>query len=144
MPSVLRTGRLSSTTVSKTGEPAYGAWRAMDKAPSASATRPTPNQPFPDGKRVAVWDFVDGPKMQLVILDAVTGAVQQTYEPAIHSLSFNEGQNRLSWAPDKRGLIFIIDNSISNVSNLWEQPVGAPGSKQEPLKQITDFTSLQI
>ncbi|HEU5409668.1 MAG TPA: protein kinase [Candidatus Acidoferrales bacterium] len=98
----------------------------------------------PDGKRVAVWDFADTPKVQLVILDAATGVVQQTYEPAIHSLTLNEGQNRLAWAPDGRGLIFVVENSISNVSNLWEQPVGAPGSKQEPLKQLTNFISLQI
>jgi len=98
----------------------------------------------PDGKRVAVWDFADTPKVQLVLLDAVTGVVQQTYEPPIHSLNFSEGQNQLAWAPDGRGLIFVVNNSVANISNLWEQPVGAPGSKQEPLKQITDFTSLQI
>jgi serine/threonine protein kinase/Tol biopolymer transport system component len=97
----------------------------------------------PDGRRVAVWNFADTPKLQLIILDAATGAVQETYEP-VKSLSLSEGQSRMAWAADGRGIIFIIDNPVSNVSNLWEQPLGRPGSQPQPPKEITNFTSLQI
>ncbi|HEV2490890.1 MAG TPA: LpqB family beta-propeller domain-containing protein [Candidatus Acidoferrales bacterium] len=97
----------------------------------------------PDGKRVAVWDFADTSKLQLIVLDAGTGEVQATYEVS-HPINFSEGQNRMAWAPDGRGIVFIVNDSVANVSNLWKQMAGPPGSKAEPAKQVTNFNSLMI
>ena len=103
----------------------------------------------PDGKRVAVWDFADTSKLQLVVLDASTGEIEATYEIR-HPINFSEGQNRMAWAPDGRGIAFIVNDSVANVSNLWEQIVGPPGSKpdtgnnSEPPKQITNFNTDMI
>jgi len=97
----------------------------------------------PDGKRVAVIDFADTPKIEIIILDASTGAAQSSYAIK-QSQSVNTGQNRIAWTPDGRGIAFIVTDSVSNTSNLWEQPISAPGSKPEPPKQITHFTSMQI
>jgi len=96
----------------------------------------------PDGKRIAVWDFADQPEILLLVLDAATGTEQQRY--VIHHFSLSEGQNHLAWMPDGRGLVYIVNDPVSNVSNLWEQPVGPPGSRPQPPKQITDFKSRQI
>lgn len=96
----------------------------------------------PDGKRIAVVDLAE-PKIEIVVLDASTGAVQSSYVVS-QSQSVNNGQNRVAWTPDGRGIIYIVTDSISNTSNLWEQPVGAPGTKPEPPKQITHFNSMQI
>jgi eukaryotic-like serine/threonine-protein kinase len=94
----------------------------------------------PDGRHVAVYDWEDtNGKLELIILDAATGAVQSSTQ--IHgSFSLNAGQNRLSWTPDGRALVYIVDDSVSGTSNLWERPIGA----SEALKQLTNFTSMHI
>ena len=97
----------------------------------------------PDGKRVAVLDLADGPQLEMVILDAGSGAVQSSYTIA-QPQSVSAGQNHLAWTPNGRGIIYIVTDSVSNTSNLWEQPVSAPGKKIEPAKQVTKFTSMQI
>ena len=97
----------------------------------------------PDGKRVAVIDWADTPHLELIILDASSGAVRSSYLVG-HSQSVNQGQSRLVWTPDGRGVVYIVTDAVSNTSNLWEQPVGAPGKKVEPAKQITKFNSLLI
>ncbi|MGH9866010.1 MAG: TolB family protein, partial [Candidatus Acidiferrales bacterium] len=97
----------------------------------------------PDGTRVAVLDFFDSPKLHFIILDAATGAVQSTYD--IHQpMSISEGQTHMLWTPDGRAIAYIVEDSVSSVSNLWEQPIAAPGKKLEPPKQITNFTSMHI
>ncbi len=98
----------------------------------------------PDGRHLAVYDWEDtNGKLELIILDAATGAVQSGTQ--IHgSLSLNAGQNRVSWTPDGRALVYIMDDSVSGISNLWERPIGAPGSESEALKQLTNFTSMHI
>ena len=96
----------------------------------------------PDGKRLAVLDLFDSPKLQLLILDAATGAVQSTYDINQY-LSISEGQTHMSWTPDGRAVAYIVDDAVSSVSNLWEQPIAAPG-KSKPLRQITNFTSMHI
>jgi eukaryotic-like serine/threonine-protein kinase len=97
----------------------------------------------PDGKRLAVIDWADNPHLELYILDATSGALQSSYR--IHqSQNVGDGQNHLAWTPDGRGVVFIVTDSVSNVSNLWEQPVSAPGKKVEPAKQLTKFDALQI
>lgn len=102
----------------------------------------------PDGKRVAVWDFADKPELQLIVLDAATGAVQDTFV-AHQSLNLSPGQTRMVWAPDGRGIVYIVDDSAASTSNLWEQLVPpadkpAAGEQQGTAKQITNFTSMQI
>lgn len=97
----------------------------------------------PDGKRLAVIDWADNPDVRLYILDATTGAVQSSYRIA-QSQNVSEGQNHIAWTPDGRGVVYIATDAPSNVSNLWEQPVNAPGKKVEPARQITKFDSLQI
>ncbi|HKW89685.1 MAG TPA: protein kinase [Candidatus Acidoferrales bacterium] len=97
----------------------------------------------PDGKRVAVWDFADTSKLQLIVLDASTSSVRAAYE-VNKPINFSEGQSRLAWAPDGKGLVFIVNDNVANVSNLWEQIVGPPGSTPEPPKQITHFNSMMI
>jgi len=98
----------------------------------------------PDGRRVAVYDWQDtNGKLDLIILDAATGTVQSTIEVG-GSLSVSEGQTRMAWASDGRSIVYIKDDPVSGVSNLWEQPLGAPGSKVEPPKQVTDFTAMHI
>ena len=103
------------------------------------------NQPeiSPDGRRIAVYDWEDTNGVQLVILDAATGAVQSTIQMG-NSLTVSEGQTRMAWSPDGRGIVYIKDDPVSGVSNLWEQPLGAPGSKVEPPKQVTNFTAMHI
>ena len=102
----------------------------------------------PDGKRVAVWDFNDTPESQLIVLDANTGAVQNTY--VIHqSLNISDGQTHMVWSPDGRGIVYVVTDSVANVSNLWEQLVPPsdkpePGEKQATPKEITNFTSMMI
>ncbi|HTU32644.1 MAG TPA: protein kinase [Candidatus Acidoferrum sp.] len=97
----------------------------------------------PDGRRIAVIDWQDGPNLELYILDASSGAVESSY--AIHqSQSWNGGQNRVDWTPDGKGVVYIVTDSASGTSNLWEQPVSAPGKKVEAAKQLTKFSSLQI
>lgn len=96
----------------------------------------------PHGKRLAVWDLGDQSKLLLVVLEANTGAVQASYVQ--HHLSLSEGQNRMAWTPDGQGIVYVLDDPVSNVSNLWEQPVGPPGSRPQPPKQITHFKSRQI
>jgi eukaryotic-like serine/threonine-protein kinase len=97
----------------------------------------------PDGKRLAVIDWADNPHLELYILDATSGALQSSYR--IHqSQNVGDGQNHLAWTPDARGVVFIVTDPVSNVSNLWEQPVSAPGKKVEPAKQLTKFNALQI
>jgi len=103
----------------------------------------------PDGKRVAAWDFADAPETQLVILDADTGAVQDIY--VLHqSLNISEGQTHLVWAPDGRGVIYIVTDSVANTSNLWEQYIppasdkSPPDEKQATPKQLTKFDSMEI
>ena len=96
-----------------------------------------------DGKRLAVIDWADGPHLELYILDATTGAVDSSYR-IYQSQSINAGQTRIAWTPDGRGVVYIATDPASGTSNLWEQPVNAPGKKPEPAKQITKFTSLQI
>ena len=103
----------------------------------------------PDGKRVAVWDFADSPETQLIILDANTGAVQDIYVPHHQSLNISEGQTHIVWAPDGRGIVYLVTDSVANVTNLWEQLVQPsdkpqPGEKDATPKQITNFTSMQI
>lgn len=97
----------------------------------------------PDGKRLAVIDWADNPHLELYILDASSGAVQSTYR-IYQSQNVSEGQDHLAWTPDGRGVVFIVTDSVSNTSNLWEQPVSAPGKKVEPAKQLTKFDSLTI
>lgn len=97
----------------------------------------------PDGKHIAVEDWADNPHLELIVLDASTGVAQSSYTIS-HSQSINNGQNRIAWTPDGRGIVFIVTDSVSNTSNLWEQPMDAPGSKPEPARQITHFTSMQI
>jgi eukaryotic-like serine/threonine-protein kinase len=97
----------------------------------------------PDGKHVAVIDFVDTPHLELIVLDASSGAEQSSYR-IYQSQNISTGQNHIAWTPDGRGVIFIVTDSVSNTSNLWEQPISAPGSKLEPAKQITHFNSMQI
>ncbi|HEV2182344.1 MAG TPA: hypothetical protein VGR39_01570, partial [Candidatus Acidoferrales bacterium] len=98
----------------------------------------------PDGRRVAVYDWEDAREsVDLIILDAATGAVQSTI-PMGGSLTLGEGQTRMAWAPDGRSIVYIKDDPVSGVSNLWEQPVGASGSKPEPPKQVTNFTAMHI
>jgi eukaryotic-like serine/threonine-protein kinase len=97
----------------------------------------------PDGKRVAVIDWVDTPHLMVNILDASNGAVQSSYR-IYQSQSMSQGQNRIAWTPDGRGVIYIVTDSVSNTSNLWEQPVGTAGSTPAPAKQITNFNSLEI
>lgn len=98
----------------------------------------------PDGRRVAVYDWEDSKEnVELIILDAATGAVQSTIEMGT-SLTVTEGQTRMAWAPDGHSIVFIKDDPVSGVSNLWEQPLGASGSKVEPPKQVTNFTALHI
>ncbi len=60
------------------------------------------------------------------------------------SLTVTEGQTRMAWAPDGRSIVYIKDDPVSNVSNLWEQPLGAPGGKPEPPKQVTNFAAMRI
>lgn len=102
----------------------------------------------PDGERVAVWNFADTPELQLVVLDANTGAVQDIY--VIHqSLNISEGQTHIAWSPDGRAIVYIVTDSVANISNLWEQLVPA-SDKPEPVekpatpKEITNFTSMMI
>jgi len=97
----------------------------------------------PDGRRVAVYDWEDTSGVQLIILDAATGAVESTI-PMGGSLTVSEGQTRMAWSPDGRGIVYIKDDPVSGVSNLWEQPVGAPSTKVEPPKQVTNFTAMHI
>lgn len=98
----------------------------------------------PDGRRVAVYDWEDTNKnVELIILDAATGTVQFTIEMG-GSLSVSVGQTRMGWSPDGRGIVYIKDDPLSGVSNLWEQPISAPGSKPEPPKQVTNFTAMHI
>jgi serine/threonine protein kinase len=103
----------------------------------------------PDGKRIAVFDFADSPKLEMIVLDASTGAVQSAYE-IDHPINFSEGQSRMVWAPDGQGVVFIVNDNVANVSNLWEQMVGPSGNKTgtagkpEPPKQITHFSSQMI
>jgi eukaryotic-like serine/threonine-protein kinase len=98
----------------------------------------------PDGRRVAVYDWQDtNGKLDLIILDAATGAVQSTIQTS-GPRSVSEGQMRMAWAPDGRGIVYIKNDPVSGVSNLWYQPIGAPGSKAEPPKQITNFTAMLI
>jgi eukaryotic-like serine/threonine-protein kinase len=96
-----------------------------------------------DGKHVAVIDFEDAPHLALIVLDAATGAEQSSYR-IYQSQSIGNAQNRIAWTPDGRGVVFIVTDPVSNTSNLWEQPVSPPGSKLEPAKQLTHFTSLEI
>ncbi|HEV2341919.1 MAG TPA: protein kinase [Candidatus Acidoferrales bacterium] len=97
----------------------------------------------PDGKRIAVLDFADTPDVQLIVLDANSGKAESTYK-VDHPMNFAEGQNRIAWTPDGKGIVFIVNDSVNSVSNLWEQIAGPPGSKAEPAKQITNFSSLSI
>lgn len=97
----------------------------------------------PDGKHIAVIDWADSPHLEVIIIDPSTGAEQSSYVIS-HSQSLNPGQNRIAWTPDGRGIVFIVTDSASNTSNLWEQPIGALGTKPEPAKQVTHFSSLQI
>jgi len=97
----------------------------------------------PDGKHVAVIDFADTPHLELIVLDASSGAEQSSYR-IYQSQNINPGQDHIAWTPDGRGVLFIVTDSVSNTSNLWEQPISAPESKPEPAKQITHFTSMQI
>lgn len=97
----------------------------------------------PDGKHLAVVDWADTPHLEIVILDSGTGAVESSYV-IHHSQNVSQGQQRLAFTPDGRGIVFIVTDSVSNTSNLWEQPLSAPGSKPVPDKQITHFTSMQI
>jgi serine/threonine protein kinase/Tol biopolymer transport system component len=127
----------NQTRLWRVGTDGQGATKFADKSYILPAVSP-------DGKRVAVLDFVDSNKLMIMILDVGTGNVQSSYQ--IHGNSFfvNEGEARMAWTPDSRGVVYIVDNPVSNVSNLWEQPVSNSGTKQEPAKQITNFTSLQI
>lgn len=101
-----------------------------------------------DGKRIAAWDFADQPELQLIVLNAATGAVQDTF--VVHqSLNLSEGQTRMVWSPDGRGIVYVVDDSVANTSNLWEQlipPVDKPvtGEQQGTAKQITNFTAMKI
>lgn len=97
----------------------------------------------PDGKYIAVIDFADTPYLELMVLDSSSGAEQSNYRIS-QSQNISTGQTHIAWTPDGRGVVFIVTDSVSNTSNLWEQPIGAPGSKPEPAKQITHFTSMQI
>ena len=97
-----------------------------------------------DGKRVAVYDFADFPKLMLIVLDATSGALESGYEVYGNSFTFNEGETRLAWTPDGRGVVYIVQDPASNTCNLWEQPIGAAGSKPLPPKRITNFPSMQI
>jgi eukaryotic-like serine/threonine-protein kinase len=97
----------------------------------------------PDGRRLAVIDWADNPHTEFCILDATSGVVQSSY--IVHqSQNWSEGQSRMAWTPDGRGVVYIVTDPVSNTSNLWEQPVGAPGKKAGPAKQLTNFNSLQI
>jgi hypothetical protein len=98
----------------------------------------------PDGRSLSVWDWEDTPsEIDLIILDAATGAVRSTI-PLHAPLSVGDTQSRVSWTPDGRGIVYIVDESVSGVSNLWEQPIGPPGSKPEAAKKLTNFTSMHI
>jgi Tol biopolymer transport system component len=104
------------------------------------------NEPeiLPDGRRVAVYDWEDTKEnVELIILDATTGAVESTI-PMGGSLTVSEGQTHMAWAPDGRSIIYMRDDPVSGVSNLWEQPIGAPGSKVEPPRQVTNLTAMHI
>ena len=103
----------------------------------------------PDGRYVAVWDWQDMPGIGLIILDAATGAVRSIVQ--MHgSLQVNEIENCTSWTPDGRGVVYIADDPISGVSDLWELPIGEPGNqaaapgKFETPKKLTNFTSMHI
>ncbi|MHB8526990.1 MAG: protein kinase domain-containing protein [Candidatus Acidiferrales bacterium] len=98
----------------------------------------------PHGKRLAVIDWTGPPDSQgLFILNATTGAVLSSYKLSSNFASIDDGQTHMTWTPDGRGIAYTQDDA-SGVSNLWEQPVGAPGSKAKPPKKLTNFTSLQI
>ena len=98
-----------------------------------------------DGKRVAVLDWQDTPgRIQIIILDAATGAALSTYDIHGNSFSYNVGETRLTWTPDGREIIYVINDGVSGTSNLWEQIVGPPGGKPAQPEQITNFTSLMI
>ena len=98
----------------------------------------------PDGRYVSVYDWEDSPgKVQLIILDTATGAVVSTVQ-AGNSVTLNSGQTRVSWTPDARGIVYIVDDSVSGVSNLWEKPIGAQGNAPGAPRELTNFTSMRI
>jgi eukaryotic-like serine/threonine-protein kinase len=97
----------------------------------------------PDGRRLSVYDWEDtNGKAQLIILDVTTGGIESTIP--VSSISLDPGQNRVSWTPNGRGIVYIGDDRVSGISNLWEHIIGPPGSKPEAPQQLTNFTSMHI
>jgi eukaryotic-like serine/threonine-protein kinase len=86
----------------------------------------------PDGKLIA-YDMQEGkpvPQLKYAIIAAAGGPVLQT-------LSRPSGSGIPQWAPDGKGLDFLLTRK--GASNVWEQPLA--GGEPHP---VTDFTSGQI
>lgn len=122
------------TTLWRTGTDGQNATEISDKSYILPAVSP-------DGKHVAVLDYADSPKLALIVLDAASGTVQSSYPVHGNSFSVNQGETRMTWTPDGHNLVYIVDDPVSAASNLWMQPVGAPGSNPAPPRQVTNFSS---
>ncbi len=122
------------TTLWRVGADGQNAAKVSDKSYILPAVSP-------DGKHIAVLDYVDSPKLMLIVLDAATGAAESSYQVHGNSFSVDQGETRMAWTPDGHGVAYIVDDPVSGTSNLWEQPVGSPGSNPAPPRQITNFPS---
>jgi serine/threonine protein kinase/Tol biopolymer transport system component len=97
----------------------------------------------PDGNSIA-GSYEPGPDKpaQLATVGVNGGEVQNVYNlPQGTNLGDDTGA-RVAWTKDSRSILFLVNKN--GVSNLWAQPLAAPGKTSPAPRPITNFNSDMI
>ena len=91
----------------------------------------------PDNNSIAASYRPDPSKPSKLAILAADGSGMRAYDTP-SGLTFGpNGGRTIAWTKDGRMVLYVVNQN--NVSTLWAQPVGAPGTSPAPPKQVRTF-----